>query len=86
MRTESAAILLDALSDSIKRGTLKTFLAGLSDDDLTWLEYDFDFWGRDDQLAPERAQGGGAWTTWLMLGGRGAGKTRAGAEWVRRAA
>jgi phage terminase large subunit-like protein len=23
------------------------------------------------------------WTTWLMLGGRGAGKTRAGAEWVR---
>ena len=23
------------------------------------------------------------WTTWLVLGGRGAGKTRAGAEWVR---
>jgi phage terminase large subunit-like protein len=23
------------------------------------------------------------WTTWLMLGGRGAGKTRAGAEWVK---
>ena len=28
----------------------------------------------------------GAWTTWLMLGGRGAGKTRAGAEWVKRMA
>jgi phage terminase large subunit-like protein len=26
----------------------------------------------------------GDWTTWLLLGGRGAGKTRAGAEWVRR--
>ncbi|GJL92768.1 DNA-packaging protein [Hyphococcus sp.] len=25
----------------------------------------------------------GDWTTWLLLGGRGAGKTRAGAEWVR---
>ena len=25
---------------------------------------------------------GGDWTTWLFLGGRGAGKTRAGAEWV----
>ena len=25
----------------------------------------------------------GAWTTWLVLGGRGAGKTRLGAEWVR---
>ena len=24
-----------------------------------------------------------SWTTWLFLGGRGAGKTRAGAEWVR---
>ena len=25
----------------------------------------------------------GDWTTWLILGGRGAGKTRAGAEWIR---
>ena len=25
----------------------------------------------------------GDWTTWVFLGGRGAGKTRAGAEWVR---
>lgn len=24
------------------------------------------------------------WTTWLLLGGRGAGKTRAGAEWIRK--
>lgn len=32
---------------------------------------------------PARAQGGGDWSTWLILGGRGAGKTRAGAEWVR---
>ena len=28
----------------------------------------------------------GDWTTWLLLGGRGAGKTRAGAEWVKRLA
>ena len=27
--------------------------------------------------------GGEAWRTWLVLGGRGAGKTRAGAEWVK---
>ena len=26
------------------------------------------------------------WTVWLVLGGRGAGKTRTGAEWVRRMA
>ncbi len=29
---------------------------------------------------------GGEWRTWLFLGGRGAGKTRAGAEWARFAA
>ena len=28
----------------------------------------------------------GDWTTWLLLGGRGAGKTRAGAEWIKRQA
>jgi phage terminase large subunit-like protein len=38
---------------------------------------------RDDQLAPVLAKGGGRWHTWLLLGGRGSGKTRAGAEWVR---
>lgn len=32
---------------------------------------------RPDQLPPD-----GDWRTWLLLGGRGAGKTRAGAEWV----
>ena len=30
------------------------------------------------QLPPE-----GDWRTWVVMGGRGAGKTRAGAEWVR---
>jgi phage terminase large subunit-like protein len=35
------------------------------------------------QRVPLLAQGGAPWTTWLILGGRGAGKTRAGAEWVR---
>ncbi|TDR88950.1 DNA-packaging protein [Enterovirga rhinocerotis] len=35
-----------------------------------------------NQIPPED----GAWTTWLLLGGRGAGKTRTGAEWIRGAA
>lgn len=38
-------------------------------------------WARRDQKPP-----GGDWTTWLLMGGRGSGKTRAGAEWVRRLA
>lgn len=32
---------------------------------------------------PHQCRPDGDWTTWLILGGRGAGKTRAGAEWVR---
>ena len=35
------------------------------------------FWGREEQLAPA-----GDWRAWLFMGGRGSGKTRAGAEWV----
>jgi phage terminase large subunit-like protein len=35
------------------------------------------------QEPPRAANNGRPWTTWLALGGRGAGKTRLGAEWVR---
>lgn len=35
-------------------------------------------WAHAGQLAPA-----GEWRTWLLLAGRGYGKTRAGAEWVR---
>ncbi len=38
---------------------------------------------RDDQLPPLLTAQGKPWHTWLLLGGRGSGKTRAGAEWVR---
>jgi len=42
------------------------------------LPYLFEFWALEHQLPPE-----GDWRNWLIMGGRGAGKTRAGAEWVR---
>lgn len=32
---------------------------------------------------PAQRPGAGAWRQWLFMGGRGAGKTRAGAEWLR---
>jgi phage terminase large subunit-like protein len=47
------------------------------------VNYEWAVAARDDQLAPVLAKGGGRWHTWLLLGGRGSGKTRAGAEWVR---
>lgn len=42
------------------------------------LPYLFEFWAMEHQLPPD-----GDWRAWVILGGRGAGKTRAGAEWVR---
>jgi len=38
----------------------------------------------DTNAHPHQKEPDGGWTTWLILGGRGAGKTRAGAEWVRK--
>jgi phage terminase large subunit-like protein len=57
----------------------RRWLAGLTAWELEAFAHDWLFWARDDQLPPE-ADG---WTTWAFIGGRGAGKTRAGAEWVR---
>jgi phage terminase large subunit-like protein len=47
---------------------------------------DFSSFAHDHQITPERANSGADWATWLILGGRGAGKTRAGAQWVRNVA
>jgi phage terminase large subunit-like protein len=47
------------------------------------LSADFYPMAHDHQIPPARANSGAAWTTWLVVGGRGAGKTRTGAEWVR---
>lgn len=69
--------------DCAKTGDLNHLTGKLSRRALRALLNDWQFWARDDQLPPECTKGGEAWQTWLMLGGRGAGKTRAGAEWVR---
>ncbi|MGV6847171.1 MAG: DNA-packaging protein [Marinibacterium sp.] len=54
------------------------FLNGLGEGALCALPYLFEFWALPHQLPPE-----GNWRSWVVMGGRGAGKTRAGAEWVR---
>lgn len=54
------------------------FLNGLSKNALASLPWLFEYWALPHQREPM-----GDWTTWVVLGGRGAGKTRAGAEWVR---
>ncbi|PTW57666.1 phage terminase large subunit-like protein [Breoghania corrubedonensis] len=53
-------------------------LASLERSEIERLAHDFALFARPDQTPPA-----GNWTTWLVMGGRGAGKTRTGAEWVR---
>lgn len=48
---------------------------------LQRLEHDWRFWARPNQLPPP-----GLWLCWLIMAGRGFGKTRMGAEWVREKA
>jgi phage terminase large subunit-like protein len=45
---------------------------------LARAKYEWRFWARPEQAAPL-----GDWRVWLLLAGRGFGKTRAGVEWVR---
>ena len=51
------------------------FVSGLSDAEAAALFYDWKAWARTSQLMPE-----GDWDGWLILAGRGYGKTRMGAE------
>ena len=37
---------------------------------------------RDELARPEQLPPAGDWSTWLYMGGRGAGKTRSGSEWI----
>ena len=53
-------------------------LAELSHEDALALLYDWPFWAREKQMPPD-----GQWFAWLLMAGRGFGKTRTGAEWVR---
>lgn len=68
-------------------GTKTKMLAAFESLALTTKEHEalvayWPFHGRLDQRPPDCGWHS-AWSTWLVLGGRGAGKTRTGAEWVR---
>lgn len=64
-------------------GLAPEFLASLRRTELGRWSGDWPQFSHRHQRPPAPAQGGAPWRTWLILGGRGAGKTRAGAQWVR---
>ena len=57
---------------------LREALNCLTDRETDELLHEWAFFARPEQLPPETD-----WRTWLFLAGRGAGKTRSGAEWIR---
>ncbi len=71
----SRAQILASLSEEER----EEFLKGLTNAQKAALQYQWTFWARPNQLAPE-----GDWSTWLILAGRGFGKTRCGAETIRQ--
>ena len=72
--------LLDHLLDLPEPERLKE-LRGLTEQERFEFRFHWRLWARQSQLAPD-----GDWRMWLVMAGRGFGKTRAGAEWVRAVA
>lgn len=72
----SGAEMLDALSCEQR----KTWFASLSDEEAEAIVHDWEFWARPQQLEPTDRP----WVNWLVMAGRGFGKTRMGSEQVRK--
>ncbi len=66
--------MLASLPEREREAALKS----LPPETRAYLAYHWPFWARPNQLPPP-----GDWLTWLVLAGRGFGKTRCGSEWVR---
>ena len=56
-------------------------LSRLSEEERREFSHHWRLWARDEQVSPV-----GDWRLWLIMAGRGFGKTRAGAEWAREIA
>ena len=63
---------------SLTRDEQVELISGMTTAELLRMDAAFDMWANDGQWPPDDT----AWTTWLMMAGRGFGKTRAGAEWI----
>ena len=71
---------LRAFTGSLQQSERASLARTLPLREVQILNRDWRMWGRElKQLPPDETN----WRSWLILGGRGAGKTRAGAEWVK---
>ena len=70
------AVLLEEADGLSERGRARLMRA-LTQRELAFWTRDWGEWAHDGQAAPA-----GEWRTWVIMAGRGFGKTRAGAEWI----
>ena len=63
---------------ALSQDQLHAVLGGMSPAELEALKWSWELWRMPHQVPPPEP-----WSTWVMLAGRGAGKTYAGAQWVR---
>jgi phage terminase large subunit-like protein len=63
-------------------GEQRAWLSKCGPEDALLIDAAFEAWHAKGQLEPTDA----GWRVWLMMAGRGFGKTRAGAEWIHRLA
>jgi phage terminase large subunit-like protein len=81
MTFEDARRLFEWLQGATDEQVAK-FIERMTLADLLQLDAWFELWAHKSQLPPL----GEGWRVWLMMAGRGFGKTRAGAEWIHRLA
>ena len=78
MKSQNRKITADTLRE-LPKSKVNDLFEALGPRKVEELKHDWNFWARDNQLAPE----GDDWNTWFINAGRGFGKTRSGVEWVR---
>ena len=74
-------VLLRNLLKTKSKKEIVDIINSLSDEEVEVLMYDWVIWARDNQLDPGLSN---EKNIWLILAGRGWGKTRTGAEYVRQ--
>ena len=77
VRTEDELSIAEKVA-KLPQVEIDPLFSGYTHNDYASLDFDWSFWRRPEQIAPP-----GTWDNWLILAGRGFGKTRTGAEWVR---
>src|SRR5688572_17565848 len=74
---DDRVLALGALGEAERHALLRR----MSEEERKEFRFYWHLWSRHAQRPPESD-----WNVWLIMAGRGFGKTRAGAEWIRQVA